>query len=204
MVWTRRFILFEGRTKKVDEIHPGKPIFKDDARYQVTRRKKIRQKNIAVMGWSLWIISVTIFFYVILRATGPMWFLMANGPPLILLVGSIADLMQYRRLDSQVVIHEKGVVLKLPYRFMYLITFLPFDQLSAIERKNDQLIFRGHRRKWLYWVLQIEDIGENGVETIMKRFDGWPEDQVPPRLIVWGPEGRRAEKVKPVRKSEKL
>jgi hypothetical protein len=66
------------------------------------------------------------------------------------------------------------------------------------------LIFRGHRRKWLYWVLQIEDIGENGVETIMKRFDGWPEDQVPPRLIVWGPEGRRAEKVKPVRKSEKL
>ena len=201
MVWTRRCIRFKGRIKKVDEIPSGEAVFKDDGAYHTARKKRIRKKSIVVLGWSLWIMFTTFYFFVFLGADELVWFFMPNGPPLVFLVGGIADLLLCMKMDSQVVIHEKGVLLKIPKGFIFNVTFLPFDQLNAIERKNKKLIFRGHRRKWIYWTILVDEIGEKGYEILMRRFEGWPEDQKPPRLFVYGADGHRVEEGGPLRET---
>jgi len=204
MVWTKRTVLFKGRIKKVDVIPSGEAVFKDDEAYLTVRKERLRQKYLIVLGWSLWIFSTTFFFFVILGADDPWFFFMPNGAPLVFLVGNIMDLVLFRKMDSQVIIYDNGVLLRIPNKFMIIAMFLPFDQLNAIERKGRKLLFRGHRRSWLYWAILIDEIGDKGVETIMRRFEGWPVEQRPPRLVVYGPDGHRVEDGIPQRDTGKV
>ena len=178
----RNYVVVKGKMKRTEGFETGRLLHEDLEGFE--RARAMGLKN-AWRGFYFFLISVVIITIVLFFIKAIEFFVIIPILWPIFIFQEWMSIRAWRSLDHGKRIYERGVETYLIQGWFTARHFVPFNEIKEWKR-SDQFVHIKASRWALAWFIDVDEVGEEGLDLLCSILDGtYKAEAEPPKLVLY-------------------